>query len=437
MTSPVRRSGIAIRTVSPLWVAEVLVAACGLLTVVISARLLGASDYGVVALAMAVPQLVYSLIEARSGQAAIRFIARYRSEGRVDRARSMGLLSFVLDGGLGLGALAISVALSPWLADGLLGDQGEPGMIIGFAVGVALRGPIAAGGDVLAALERFTTISMTRGLGALSRLGATAGFLVADRSVESVVIGFVVGMAIEAIATSIAAHRHSSRDLGGSIFGAGLASLQGQRRELARFIAYSDATGFLRVIGSQADVLVLGLLATTSEVGSYRLARQLIAPALSLIVPLQSVLLPELAKLHTEQPGAAREAAIRAGRRFGLPASLLFVLGIPLAPVLIRLAGGEGYDAAIAPTRWLMVLGALWTLTFWVQPLVIALGRVRAWTIVTAIGAIVTVTGFWILGNAYGPAGVAASRTIGMAVVTQGLGVWIATRAETGETVRS
>ena len=347
----------------------------------------------------------------------------------------MGLLSFVLDSALGFGALAATIAVSPWLTDSLLDVDNGSKLIIGFAVGVALRGPIAAGNDVLAALERFSTVAITRALGAISRLVATAAFLAADPSVESVLIGFVIGMSIEAALTIVAAHRHSRLRLGGSVFTAGLSALRGQRRELARFIAYSDATGFLRVIGSQADVLVLGMLAPTAEVGSYRLARQLIAPALSLIVPLQSVLLPELARLHSERPGAARDSAIRAGRRFGLPAGLLFLLGIPLAPLLISVAGGDEYGSAVGPTRWLMALGALWAMTFWVQPLVIALGRVRAWAIVTALGALVTIAGFWVLGNAFGASGVAASRTVGMTVITQGLGAWISTRPGRAESI--
>lgn len=231
---------------------------------------------------------------------------------------------------------------------------------------------------------------------------------------------------------SHAAHRHSIARLGGSIFRAGLGPLRGQRREIARFIALSDASSLLRVLGSQADVLILGAFVSNSVVGGYRLARQLLAPALSLITPLSSVLLQRLATVVAEDgERAAQRLATTTGKRIGAPFSLVFVAGALLAPWLIAAAGGSGYDSAVGPTRWLMALGALWTVSFWVQPLILALGRLRRWAAINLVGTITTLFGFWILGERFGASGVAASRTLGMAVLIQGLGMWLATRQPT------
>ena len=80
MVTAVRRwvSGqpVHLRDVGPLWAAEVVVAVCAIAGVVVAARVLGTSDYGVAALALGVPQLVYSILEARGGQASVKYIAR-------------------------------------------------------------------------------------------------------------------------------------------------------------------------------------------------------------------------------------------------------------------------------------------------------------------------------------------------------------------------
>lgn len=414
-----------------------VVVVCGLATVSVTARVLGASDYGILALAMVVPQLVYSIIEARSGQAAIRYIARYRAAGRNDRARAMGMLSFALDSLLGLSALLISGLLAPLLAPGLLGGSDRVDLIIGYAVGVAFRGPIAAGADVMSALGEFRAISVVRSGGAIVRLATTIAFLVAEPTMESAVAGFVAGMAIEAAGTTLLTHARTREHLGGSVFTIGLRPLRGQRREIGAFIVYSDLAGLLRVLGTQADLLVLGVIGTNAEVGGYRLARQLIAPAMSLVAPLQSVLLPQLAtNVEIRGVSSARTLAVGSGRRIGVPLSIPFVLGFIAAPLIVALVGGSGFESAVVPTRWFMVLGALWTATFWVRPLLFALGRVRTWTVIVGIGTAATITGFWILGTRFGVNGVAASRTLGMGVLIPLLGVLAAVRDRPGQAER-
>lgn len=427
-----------LKSASPLWFAEVAVVSAGVLVVVASARLLGPADYGTVALALAAPQLIAALLEPRSGQVGVRFVSRFRVDGRPDRARAVALLSVIVDGSFALAATIISCALSPWLTRSLLSGDGSPWLIVGFALSLLLRSPTVAALDLTGALGSFAQVGWIRTLGATCRLAITVPLLFLWRSPSAVMVGFAAGAAAEFVLAMFVLHRRSVSELGGSIFSSDLATLAGERSELFRHVAHADATGFLRVIGTQSDVLVLGFVASSSEVGAYRLARQLIAPAISLLVPLQTALLPRLSHLAASgQLAEARAAALSAGKRVGLPVSLAFALGALLSPVLIAVAGGVEYGAAVGPARWLMTLGALWALTAWAHPLLIALGKMSTLTVTMAIGTGITLTGFWILGTAFGATGVAASRTVGMGLCTGGLWAWFALRATYPETTRT
>lgn len=421
---------VRLSDVGPLWGAEVVVAVCAVAGVVVSARVLGTSEYGVAALAMSVPQLIYSILEARGGQATVKYVARYREQGRLDRARSVGLLAFAVDGAVGAVALLASVAVSPWVASGLLEDSSRWILVAGFALGVFFRAPITASADTLTALGRFRTVGSLRSAGAVVRLGVTVAALAISGTVGALVMGFLVGMVIEAIVFVVAVGRITSEELGSSIFGAGLGSLVGQRRELGRFIAYSDLSSLLRVFATQSDVLVLGFFASTSEVGVYRLARQLTAPVISVIVPIQSVLFARIsATVERSGFASARRDARRVGQRLGMPLGALILAGIPLSGFGVRLAGGDEFAGAERPTQILLGLAAVWAFTLWINSLLLASGRVRDLTVVALVATLTTLTGFLLLGPAFDAGGIATSRLIGQGIVGQSLGLLLVARA--------
>ena len=248
------------------------------------------------------------------------------------------LLAFVLDGAIGLAALLVSVAAAPLVAATLLGDRGDWVLIAGFAIGVVFRAPITAANDVLTTLGSFRVQGILRGANALNRLVATLVALAISQSVGALVIGFGVGMALEAVAVSVGAERACRSELGGSIFTSGLSSLRGQRRELGRFVAYSDLSSLLRVLATQADLIVLGVVASPMDVGLYRLARQIIAPVSAIITPIQTVLYQRFAQEYEANGYSALVAmGTRVRRRIAWPLGVAFLAAVPFAGWVVRI----------------------------------------------------------------------------------------------------
>lgn len=413
--TPQRSRSSLRRTSAPLWGAEAAIALAGVITVIVTARLLGAEKYGITALAMAAPQLVYSILEARSGHASVKFVARFRSSGQLDRARGVIQLGYVVDGGIALITFAITAALAPFLSRAVLDDAHLIGLLVGYGAVMMLRAPTSASIDALTSVSRFSLLAVLRTAGAIVRMVATITFVAISPTVESMLAGFALGMAIESGVLLFAAVRFVGHDLDGSMVRSTIGSLRGQRREIVTFVALSDASSLLRVLATQSDVLILGFVSGTSEVGVYRLARQLVVPAMSLITPVQSVLLPRLSEtFETKGFEASRDEASSASRRIGQLLALCFFSAIPLTPFLMRTIGGGEYSDAARPAQFMLALAGFWALALWVQPLLIAAGRMKDILAMMTIALIVTVTGYVVLGLRFGGSGVAASRLIGI-----------------------
>ncbi len=169
-------------------------------------------------------------------------------------------------------------------------------------------------------------------------------------------------------------------------------------REIVVFsIKYFPATLF-DYLGSQAEPLIIGKFFGAQAVGIYRLVMRLLELVITVVTrALWYVAFPyfaeakgDIAKLRTRVSDCLRYSAL-----CSLP--VLAILGLE-SPTLVHLLGPK-WAQATDVVRILCVYGALRSLTLFVGPLLLALGRPQAFSVV--MGAQV-----FILCAAFGAAGV-------------------------------
>src|SRR4051794_5515576 len=95
---------------------------------VVSARLLGSSIYGQLAIVLATTNLCTSLFTSGVGMTATRYVAEYRSSAR-SRAGTIVGLSTVTSLAVGAIMAIVLCALSPWLSRDVLNRQGLAGAL--------------------------------------------------------------------------------------------------------------------------------------------------------------------------------------------------------------------------------------------------------------------------------------------------------------------
>ncbi|MYL96435.1 oligosaccharide flippase family protein [Novosphingobium sp. FGD1] len=128
----------------------------------------------------------------------------------------------------------------------------------------------------------------------------------------------------------------------------------------------------------EGDTLVVGLVASDSSVGFYRLARSLVSVVQLVTQAIATLILQDFAEIRRN--GAA--AVLSVVRRVAVPFAALVLAGcavIAIAlPAVIKMIYGPQYAGAVLPFRILLVGTAVSTSLFWVTPALIALREVRA-----------------------------------------------------------
>lgn len=406
----IRRSWFA-RSVARLWGAESLVAGMSFAQAALLARWLGPRDYGVLALVMGYANVLYTFLDPRSSEAAVRYLGAFLEEERVDAALATTRLAYRVDVGVALVSFAAIAATSSWAASQVVHDQTSAGLIALFALGLVLNSPHATSMAVLTSLGSFRLLARGRVATVALRTGAVVALVAGGAGVTGAVAGTAVGLAVEGAVFTVLAHRTVTRHLGRAWWRAPRSALEGRRREIVRFIVYTDLISLVGAATKQLDVVILGYFRGPAHAGYYRLARSIATMADRLVTPLQAVAYPRFARL-SDQPAPLFQLARHYARRVGFPIGALAIACLPLLPFVLRQIVGSDFDRAASTAQLLIAGAAVWVAFFWFRPLVLSLGEVRFRFVTALVVAVVSVVGFVVVAEPFGAPGVAMVQLV-------------------------
>jgi PST family polysaccharide transporter len=182
-------------------------------------------------------------------------------------------------------------------------------------------------------------------------------------------------------------------------------------RELFHFGANVLGAGLLRIIGFQADRLMIGYVLGTTEVGYYSVAQRLLLIVSDLLSgSVERIVLPLFARVQHD-PERVRRGLFAAGRILSLAAIPAFAGLAATAPAVIDVGLGPQWRPALAATQLLAPQSLAFSLSFFFAPLMTALGK-PAWRLgVVAIHACLNLVAIR-LSLGHGIAGVAAALSL-------------------------
>ncbi|MGV3708478.1 MAG: oligosaccharide flippase family protein [Gemmatimonas sp.] len=123
----------------------------------------------------------------------------------------------------------------------------------------------------------------------------------------------------------------------------------------------------------QANTIILGVYSSPLAVTAYGGAERIIRAALNLLEPVSRLLLPRISYLSSSNPAEAGALIRRSLWWLGMGSAAAGAIAALLAPVLVRVLLGEGYESAVPVLRWLALLLPTITVatvlgTFWALP---------------------------------------------------------------------
>jgi O-antigen/teichoic acid export membrane protein len=421
----VRRSNLA-RHVAPLWGAEGVVLLTGLVQALVVARVLGPREYGVVALAMATPTLLFTFFDPQAYEAVVRYVSRFVGEGDADRAAAVPRLAYAVDGALAFAGLAVVMAVAPWAADHVLKAPGATELVVAYGVGLCASAPLSTSRAVLTSFDRFRVLATVGTAGAILRTALVVSLVGMGLGASGVVYGSVVGLVLECLMMGVAAERAQRATTGRSWRSVRIGLLGADRRAILAFMLHTELVSLAGALVKHADVVVLGAASGPQAAGHYRLAWQLVSPMTRITLPLQQVFYARSARMGAVSDWEGLRDLIRRQTRYvGAPLAAVVLAAIPVVVLAVPSLAGRDYAPAAVPAAFLLVGTAAGVALFWVRPAYLATGLVRPLVAVSTIAAVAGLVGFVLAAPWAGAAGVAAVRGLFIGVAGGGAaGAW-------------
>lgn len=359
------------------------------ITLTMLSRALLPQDFGLVAIAMALVQLVEAVLEMPITQVLVRAHS-------VDRAMenttfTLGLIRALVLAGV-LGALA-------WPAAALYHDARLGPLLLFLALAPVLRGLQSPAMAHYARAMNFRPDLWVEVGGKIGAFGAALAMVLATRSYWAIAAGTVAGPAVMLVLSYALAPMRPRLTLAcWQLFGG--------------FIGATTAAQVLSAVNWQIDRLLLSRFVAPARLGAFTMASDLASlPFQALVTPMLRPLISGFSIIHREQGDLARR--FMQGCAVALALTLPFALGLGLlADPVVRLVLGPQWAMA-AP--WLQWLAPLMVLALFQTPfsaLAMATGRNTLFWRINLVELTVKLPVMVVLIGRYGVAGALVARVV-------------------------
>lgn len=317
-------------------------------SIALATRALGASDFGVLAMVLAVGRVCERIVRFESWQPLVRYAANEEASADPARLSRLYLFGLILD----IVGAVVAAFLSVLVASALVSLFDFPSELTGlvaiyaFAIVLNLRGMSSA---VLRMAGMFKTMAYIVFIAGFLRLTLAFAFYLAGSGLETFVIIWTASQIVDALLFNVIAFRQLARQGTPSPLRARRGELMKDFPGFLGFAFTTNASSALRTVTHEADTLLVGALTDSSAAGFYHLAKRMAKVAMQCGEMIQMVIYPDLARMWAGKITENFRSTI-----VGVQAILAAIVGVILGATillgrdLIVLAFGTDFAPAYA-----------------------------------------------------------------------------------------
>jgi O-antigen/teichoic acid export membrane protein len=410
--------------------AQLVAAAIGFVTTLVAARWLGSEAFGLAAVVMAYPAVIYSVANIKTGAVTQRYVSGFRATRQGEELLAACKLGFSIDLVIAAVVAVVVTALILMVGD-LPGTQGNAWLLVLFAISFPFASFVSTSIVVLFSFERTGLLATLQVMQKLLTLAAVLTALLIRRDTAAFVVGTAVGQAVGGLiylaVASAVLHEGTNRPW----WRASLSVLRDVRGELRGLFAWNFLGSAISGAMVQVPILLLGASRSPTEAGYFRLASAIAVTADAVEAAMSRVAYTTLAAAQAEADiqRIARLIVAWSKReaRIGFACGCVAMLLLPL--LVFGLLGHE-YHGMVYGTEMLLVGTAVSTAFFFVTPYLYSAGMVKRWVVAYGLYALLALGVSAIVVNSAGFFGVAIVIGFGLALLNGGLGVPILREAK-------
>lgn len=359
-----------------LFSATGITAGLGLIQGILTARLLGVSDFGVLGAVTLFTSVINNLLSFRMSELVIRYVGQFSEDSDHARAAAIFKLAALVEIGASLAAFSLLAALAPLGARLLAKDPARADLFVLYGLVVLANLIAESSTGLLQIFDRFRRMAVLNLVGGVVTLIGVAAAYVLDAGLPGVLIAYLVGKSVGSVALSAAAVVEAGRRWGAGWARTPLALLRPRLKELARFAFNTNLAASLSLVTKDSELLWVSWLRSPLEAGYYRLALSLTNLIQMPLSPLPQTTYPELARQAargdwTEMRHLLRRGTLLAGGYALLAGVFLLVAGKPLISLLYGADFLPAFPALMIVLVGLMIANAF----YWRRPALLALGE--------------------------------------------------------------
>jgi O-antigen/teichoic acid export membrane protein len=380
----------------------------GALELSLVVRKLGIEQYGVLGLIIAYVTTVNQFFDVRVWETVIRYLSSFLNTDEYQKGVALLKICGLLDILTGILAFLFVFSTAP-LASRFIGpsDAQMENFIKLYALFLLVSTLDGTTTGTLRALDRFSILAFTRIVQKSIQVLMIWIFLSLNAGIHGILISYIISGSIDAAAKIVFTIKNFPISLLSA--NTSIRTIRPYYREIFKLIMQTNIHAVLKMLNGGAEILLLGLLSGATQVGYYKLARQIIDMISRLIEPLYESIYPQIAVLWDEGNGQRFKKFITNASEIVLfivlPAiGVLFVFGDDI----VWLISGQQHPNIVPLINIMSIALAINYIFVWLHPLAITMGKAYMTNIGRLSQSFLWVIGSFALIPMYGAMGTAS-----------------------------
>jgi O-antigen/teichoic acid export membrane protein len=369
------------------------------LQTVIVARMLGVSDYGLLALIIAYVDILNQFFDFRVWETATKYIGTFWTSGEREKTRSMIKLSYIIDISSGILALIIAIITAKIASAYLIHSPQAYPLICIYALSLLIDTANSTSDAILRVFDRFKSIAFISSFHNFFRLVLVSVILYSGMGIKGVLFSYIVASFLGFGIRQWAVSRTLKESEVERWWKSDLNLIRDQWRGIAWFLGNTSLAATIKMAGDNyLGVLALGYFSGREATAYYKIAQSFSKVMTRIADPLYEAIYPELVKILTTNTlkdfKRLLKYTTKSLMKFVLPVAVVILI---FSDLIISLIFGKEYLPASNALRIVTIGVVISKVIFWIGPALLAIGRPGLRTIVGIISTALYVALLFLL----------------------------------------
>jgi O-antigen/teichoic acid export membrane protein len=365
---------------------------------ILSARLLGASGFGLVGLVMGYASTVNSLLSFRMSELVVRYGGEYIERNEKGKASALIKAAGLTEALVSILAF-ILVLLTSGLASQYISKIPQTAWMFSlFALGLLANFNYETSIGILQITDKIKfqgTVNLIQSIVGVLVIGIA---FIWGGGVTIVLLAYLLWKAILGLGIFILAQVQLKRVLGSGWWRVSFKVIPSYR-DLTRFAISSNVSATIIKIFRESEILWVGFFLSSAAAGYYKAAYTIIGLLSVVIDPLIATVYPELNRLIVQKAWVALRNFLRRVTTLAFVINMAIGVGLILfGRLILTVYGGPGFTIAY-PALLALFVGIAFNYTlFWNRPLLLSFGlpEIPVW-VTLIVGLVKVALAFWLV----------------------------------------